>query len=101
MSNDQEEYAELMNNIVKNQVGDKLVTIPLDLLYSIQMFLKASSNLNDEGRLPYPSFQFLSHDLSTKIRDYTKDHIKFFPRDCYIRYDLLWKEYEHMHIDEE
>lgn len=102
MSNDvmsKEEYYEYMNNIVKDKVNGKSVTIPLDFLYSIQMFLMASSNLEDEGRLPYPSFQNLSHDLSYKIREYTNEHVKFFPRDCYIRYDLLWQQYEDEHKD--
>lgn len=89
-----EEYFELMSKIVQEKVGGKSVTIPLDFLYSIQMFLQASSHLEDEGRLPYPSFQFLSHDLSYKIREYTKEHIKFFPQDCYISYENLWEKYQ-------
>lgn len=96
MSNDvmsKEEYTNLMVGIVNEQIGDKVVTVPLDFLYSIQMFLEASSHLSDEGRLPYPSFQFLSHDLSHKIRSYTKEHVKLFPQDCYIRYDMLWDAY--------
>lgn len=96
-SMDDEEFRELMRLKVKESVDGKSVTIPLDFLYSIQMFLMASSHMEDEGKLPYPSFEFLSHDLAYKIREYTKDHVKFFPLDCYLRYDDLWDEYNKEH----
>ena len=89
-----EEYIELMTNKVHESVDGKSVDVPVDFLYSLQMFLQASSHFEDEGKLPYPSFQFLAHDLSYKIREYTKDYVKFFPQDCYMRYDPLWEQYQ-------
>lgn len=96
-----EEYAAQMLEVVKGKLDGKTVTVPLDFLYQIGMFLEASSHLEDEGRLPYPSFQNLSHELGYQIREYTKEHIKFFPLDCYITYDQLWKEYNEKYANDE
>lgn len=104
MSNDKilrEEYAAQMREIVKGKLDGKSVVVPLDFLYKIGMFLEASSHFEDEGRLPYPSFQNLSHDIGYQIREYTNEHIKFFPLDCYIAYDQLWGEYNEKYADDE
>lgn len=100
MNNDQKEYVELMNRIVEDKVEGKSVTIPLSLLYDIQMFLLASSHMEDMGELPHTTFVALSSDLSYKLYEYSNEFIKFFPKDCYIRYDSLWEKYMNEDFDE-
>lgn len=96
-----EEYSALMTEKVKQQLDGKTVVVPVEFLYDLQMFLLSSSHKEDEGNLPYPSFQWLAHDLSYKIHEYTKDHVESFPCDQSVRYDLLWERYQQENKDDE
>lgn len=55
---------DLMKNVYSK---DEVVEVSKQFLYELSCFLTASSHLSDEGRLPYFSFEQLSHKFGHDI----------------------------------
>ncbi len=70
---------------------DKKVEVPLNLLFVISYFLRASSWYSDMNMstVPYPSFENVSHQLSYVIKHSLGERIKRFGADEYTIYKML------------
>ena len=75
-----------------NRQPKEKVEVDKEFLTEVAGFLKASSNMEDEGRLPYPSFQNTSHYLSSVLEDILNVSIQ--GRECYALYDKATERYE-------
>ena len=75
-----------------NRKPKEKVEVDKEFLIEVAGFLKASSNMEDEGRLPYPSFQNTSHYLSSVLEDILNVNLR--GRECYHLYDKATERYE-------
>lgn len=49
---------------------DKTVEVPVNLMVTLSLFLKASSWYSDMNEMPYPTFENISHLFSHLIKDH-------------------------------
>lgn len=67
---------------------NETVEVPKNLLFLISQFLKATSHLLDEGRVPYPSMQWSTSALSHLLKEYAPFNKKVGGEEYHV-YDLL------------
>ncbi len=75
-----------------NRQPKEKVEIDKEFLTEVAGFLLASSRYEDEGKLPYSSFQNTSHYLATVLSDILNERIH--GMECYELYDKAVKRYE-------
>ena len=75
-----------------NRQSKEKVEIDKEFLAEVAGFLLASSRYEDEGKLPYSSFQNTSHYLATILSDILNERIH--GMECYELYDKAVKRYE-------
>lgn len=86
-------HIDYMEEIYKNNTSsNEMVEFPKSFMYELSCFLLASSHRADEGELPYPAFQNLSHELSHQISDALEISKDVYQSSTYT-FEKLWKEY--------
>ena len=80
----------MTTNIPENQI-----LIDKQLIKMISGFLIASSNFSDEGKIPYPQFQWTSHYLGHHLAEMldAQDSKEAY-RNCYQLFDECYAMYE-------